>query len=322
MASSTEQLLQRLEWTVLKRLDGQLQGDYRSLFRGAGLVFADLREYQASDDVRHIEWSVTARMQTPYVKVHHEDREVSAWFVVDASPSMDFKSGDISKRALAIQTVAVLASLIAKRGNRVGALIYSGQSARADIVVPTGQGRRHVLQLLHRLQPPRNMTHNTTQDTTRQATQVTHLHHLLDQTDALCRRRAAVFVLSDFLSSDDAWQASMTRLARRHDVLALQLSDPAERRLPNVGMLVLEDSETGEQILLDGSDAAFRQRFEAAATARQQTIAKVMSRAGCGHLPLVTDEPLDTALIQFSRLRKRTLQSKTTGVAKPEVSHA
>ncbi len=301
MYLAAERLLQRLEWTVLKRLDGQLQGDYRSLFRGAGLVFADLREYQAYDDVRHIDWNVTARMQTPYVRVHHEDREMSAWFVVDVSPSMDFTSNQTSKRDIAIQIVTVLASLLAKRGNRVGALVYSAASTRADIVVPTGQGRRHVLQLLHRLQG----TTATLSKPRKDAPQPTQLHHLIDQTAALCKRRSSVFVISDFLSQTDDWKNSMARLSRRHDVLAVQIGDPAERELPNVGMLVMQDAETGEQILLDGNDVGFRRRFEEAGTARQQSILQALSHAGSSHLSLRTDKALDTSLIEFARLRKQ-----------------
>jgi uncharacterized protein (DUF58 family) len=302
-----ESLLQRLEWTVLKRLDGQLQGDYRSLFRGAGVVFADLREYQAHDDVRHIDWSVTARMQTPYVRVHHEDREISAWFVIDVSPSMDFKSGEVSKRDIAIDTVAVLATLLAKRGNRVGALLYSAECDRADIVVPTGQGRRHVLQLLHQLQSSVRV-----EPVLAKKTKNTQLHHLLDQAAALAKRRASVFVISDFLSESDAWQKSLSRLGRRHEVLAIQIGDRAERELPNVGMLVLQDAETGEQILLDGNDAAFRERFRTAADARQSAILKATAHAGCGHLSLMTDSALDTALIEFSRMRKQQSRARAS----------
>jgi uncharacterized protein (DUF58 family) len=148
--SQAEQLLRRLEWTVLKRLDGQLQGDYRSLFRGSGLVLADLREYQAHDDVRHIDWNVTARMQTPYVREHQEDREVAAWFVVDLSGSVAFGSGNTSKRQLACEVVAVLGQMLSRHGNRVGAVVFDGQ-ARAHSVLPAKSGRRQLLHLVHTL---------------------------------------------------------------------------------------------------------------------------------------------------------------------------
>src|SRR5688572_26602163 len=141
-----EQVLRRLEWKVLRRLDGLLQGDYRTLLRGAGLDFADLREYQHHDDVRHIDWNVTARMQVPYVRVYTEDREMSAWFLLDLSPSVDFGSGEMRKRNISAEFVAVLARLLTRHGNRVGAMLYG---AGVDTIIPTRSGRRHVLHLLH-----------------------------------------------------------------------------------------------------------------------------------------------------------------------------
>ncbi|HWI15108.1 MAG TPA: DUF58 domain-containing protein, partial [Burkholderiales bacterium] len=140
--------LKRLEWTVLRRLDGVLQGDYRTLFRGFGLDLADLREYQYYDDVRHIDWNVTARMQTPYVREYHEDREVTAWFLVDLSGSVRFGSRDTQKSALAVDFVGLLGRLLTRHGNRVGALIY-GDGVEA--VVHAGTGRRHVLHIMHEL---------------------------------------------------------------------------------------------------------------------------------------------------------------------------
>src|SRR6187401_3280078 len=140
-----EAVLRRLEWTVLRRLDGLLQGDYRTLFRGVGLDLADLREYQYGDDVRHIDWNVTARLQTPYVREYHEDREVTAWFLLDLSPSVDFGSGEVRKRSVAADFVAVLARLLTRHGNRVGAMLYGD---KVDTVIPARSGRRHVLHLM------------------------------------------------------------------------------------------------------------------------------------------------------------------------------
>src|SRR5438093_12469758 len=131
--ASAEQLLRRLEWTVLRRLDGLLQGDYRTLLRGFGVDLADLREYQHHDDVRHIDWNVTARLQTPYVRVYNEEREVTAWFLLDLSPSVDFGSQNIKKRAVSTELVAVLARLLSRHGNRVGAMFYGGG---VDTVIP------------------------------------------------------------------------------------------------------------------------------------------------------------------------------------------
>src|SRR5512132_1280946 len=149
MSSSTqnpERLLRRLEWTVIRRLDGLLYGDYRTLFRGTGLDLADLREYQYTDDVRHIDWNVTARLQTPYVREYNEEREVAAWFLLDLSPSVDFGSQTMRKQSVSAEFVTVLARLLTRHGNRVGALLYGGH---VDTVIPSQSGRRHVLRLLH-----------------------------------------------------------------------------------------------------------------------------------------------------------------------------
>src|SRR5512142_508016 len=144
-AGAAERVLRRLEWTVIRRLDGLLQGDYRTLMRGTGLDLADLREYQHHDDVRHIDWNVTARLQTPHVRVFTEDREMAAWFLVDLSPSVDFGSGEQRKRGVAAEFVAVLARMLTRHGNRVGAVLYGSD---VDSVIPTRGGRRHVLHLL------------------------------------------------------------------------------------------------------------------------------------------------------------------------------
>ena len=142
--ASAEQVLRRLEWTVVRRLDGLLQGDYRTLLRGTGLDLADLREYQLHDDVRHIDWNVTARMQQPHVRVFTEDREMAAWFLLDLSPSVDFGSGEQRKRHVSAEFVAVLARLLTRHGNRVGAVLYG---SGVEKVIPTRGGRRHVLNL-------------------------------------------------------------------------------------------------------------------------------------------------------------------------------
>src|SRR5919112_1628460 len=146
-SSQAEIILRRLEWTVIRRLDGLLHGDYQTLFRGFGLDLADLREYQYHDDVRYIDWNVTARLQTPYVRVYNEDREVTAWFLLDLSPSVDFGS-KTRKQSVSTDFVTMLARLLTRHGNRVGALFYGD---RVDTVIPARTGRRHVLHILHRM---------------------------------------------------------------------------------------------------------------------------------------------------------------------------
>src|SRR5690349_18146947 len=144
-----ERVLQRLDWTVIRRLDGQLQGNYRTLFRGFGLELAELREYQLTDDVRAIDWNVTARMQTPYVRQYMEDREITAWFILDMSPSVDFGATDRQKRDILLDFVGVLARLLTRHGNRVGAMIFSGREER---IIPAHGGRLQVLRLIETLQ--------------------------------------------------------------------------------------------------------------------------------------------------------------------------
>ena len=302
--STARQWLQRLEWTVLKRLDGQLQGDYRSLFRGTGLVLADLREYQAHDDVRHIDWNVTARMQTPYVREHQEDREVSAWFLVDLSGSVDFGSGTTSKRQLACEAVTVLAQMLSRHGNRVGALLFNGQ-ARARTVLPARAGRRHLLQLVHQLL-------HTNPCPTGQAR--TSLDSWLAQTRSLVRRRSVVFVVSDFISAP-GWEKNLALLARQHEVLAVRLRDPLEMALPPVGLLLMQDAETGEQLLVDGNDAGFRDRFAQRARQREAALLDGLAQAGVDCLELNTDEALEQALLRFAQLRKRASQLGAGGIA-------
>src|SRR4051812_9550909 len=184
-----EKLLKKLEWTVIRRLDGLLHGDYRTLFRGFGLDLADLREYQYHDDVRHIDWNVTARLQTPYVREFNEDREVTAWFLLDLSPSVDFGSRNVKKRSLSIDFVTVLTRLLTRHGNRVGAMFY-GEAV--DGVIPAGTGRRHVLHIVHRmLTRPELPTARSTD-----------LGAFLAAAQSMIRRRSLVFIVSDFISAE------------------------------------------------------------------------------------------------------------------------
>jgi len=293
---SVEALLKRLEWTVLRRLDGLLQGDPRTLFRGSGLELADLREYQAHDDVRHIDWNVTARMQTPYVREHQEDREISAWFLLDLSGSMDFGSAGRSKREVMLDFVAVMAKLLMQRGNRIGALILSPAQPSGLQHIPARMGRRHLLHLMHTVH---TVPHAV-------APHRSDLNHWLASANSLLKRRASVFVISDFLGPTD-WAAEMGALGRRHDAVAVRLFDPVEMRLPNAGLMMLQDSETSEQLLLDTADPQFRRRYAAMVAEREQLVQTLFAQSGVDGLELSTDEDLAEAVIRFSELRKRRM---------------
>lgn len=291
---SAEALLQQLEWTVLRRLDGLLQGDHKTLFRGSGLELADLREYQAHDDVRHIDWNVTARMQTPFVREHQEDREISAWFLLDLSGSMDFGSNSQTKRQVMMNFVGVMAKLLMKRGNRIGTLILNPAEPDGFKHIPARMGRRHLLHVLHVLE---------TSPSTQQAHQ-TSLNEWLTRANGLLKRRASVFVVSDFMGAFN-WAAELSALGRRHDTVAARLFDPAEMNLPNAGLMLLQDSETSAQLLLDTTNTKFRNRYAELVQEREQQLATCFAQAGVDALELSTSDDLASALLQFSELRKR-----------------
>ncbi len=286
-----EHILRRLEWTVIKRLDGLLQGDYRTLLRGTGIDLADLREYQHHDDVRHIDWNVTARLQVPHVRVFTEDREMTAWFLLDLSPSVDFGSGEKRKRHMSEGFVAVMARLLTRHGNRIGALMYG---AGVDTVIPAGSGRRHVLQLMHAM----------AQRTSSSNHGVTRLHELLQTAAAMVRRRSTVFVVSDFIS-ESGWEKPLGQLAQKHEVVAVRLVDPLEVNLPDLGLITMLDSESGEQLLVDTSNPKFRQRFAQIAAQRETALRQSLARAGVDTLELSTGDDLVQAMLRFTEMRRR-----------------
>ena len=291
LAQSAEALLKRLEWTVIRRLDGLLQGDYRTLFRGAGIDLADLREYQHHDDVRHIDWNVTARLQQPYVRQYTEDRELTAWFLVDLSASVDFGSNDLTKRTVAREFVGVLARLLTRHGNRVGAVLYGTE---VDTVLQAGNGRLHVLNLLQRMgrRPEQS------------ATGATNLRDLLLAALGIVKRRSSVFVISDFISAP-GWEKALAQLAMRHEVTAVRLFDPLEMELPDIGLVTMRDAESGEQLVVDTHDRGFRERFKAAADKRETTLLEGLARAGVDTLELSTDDDLMNSILRFADLRKQ-----------------
>jgi len=292
-------LLRRLEWTVIRRLDGLLHGDYRTLFRGFGLDLADLREYQYHDDVRHIDWNVTARLNETYVREYNEDRDVTAWFLLDMSPSVDFGSTDVRKRAVLADFVTVLARLLTKHGNRVGALFYGDG---VEGVVPARSGRRHVLHILNTMltRPP----------LARAA--ATNLQDLLETGFAVMPQRSLVFVVSDFISTP-GWGKALAQLAKRHEVVAVRLYDPLEMEMPDLGLLVVEDAETGEQLFVDTHDRGFRKRFAEAAVRRERELRAAFADARVDALELCTSDDLVDALMRFADLRKRRSQLATGG---------
>jgi len=299
LAESAERLLLRLDWTVLRRLDGLLQGDYRTLLRGGGVDLADLREYQHHDDVRHIDWNVTARLQTPYVRQFLEDRDLTAWFLLDLSGSIDFGSGEQTKLGVSSGFVGALARVITRHGNRVGALFYDRQ---VHGVLTPGASRVHVLNLLQRMRAPRPAPDGPRSGTA--------LGELLRAAAGVVRRRSLVFVVSDFIS-EPGWADPLAMLARRHDVVAVRLYDAAEMALPDVGLVTVEDAETGEQLLVDAADPAFRERYAQIAEAEEAALRAALGRAGVDTLELATGDDLLDALLRFADLRRQRAKLQT-----------
>ena len=291
--ATPEQILLRLDWNVIRRLDGVLQGDYRSLFYGFGVDFADLREYQPEDDIRYIDWNVTARMDTPYVRQYHEDREVTAWFLLDMSPSVDFGTLQVQteKRTMLIDFVTVLARLLTRHGNRVGAMMFGSQIQQT---IPARGGRLQVLRLVNdMLRQPRLPK-----------APFTNLKSFLNAALNSIKRRSLVFIISDFIS-EPGWEGPLSLLAQRHEVLAIRLYDPREKELPDVGMVLLEDAETGEQLFVDTHDKKFRKRFAETAAKREMELNTAFKRAGVDVLSLSTEDDLVRQIVRFAKRRQQ-----------------
>ena len=301
MPSRADRRLRRLEWTVIRRLDGFLQGDYHTMFRGYGLDLADIREYVAGDDVRHIDWNVTARMDTPYVREYLEDREITAHFLLDISPSVDFGTATALKRDLLIDFVAVLARLLVRHGNRVGAVIYGKGVER---VIPAAGGRMQVLRLIDQLERHPRL----------ESAPATSLADLLDTGARAIQRRSLVFVISDFFTTP-GWERPLAQLSRRHEVLAVRLVDPRERELPEIGMVVMNDAETGEHLWVDTSDRRFRGRFAEAVRRREERLGLAFRRAAVDALELSTEEDLVRSIIRFAAMRRLRRRDRAAAVA-------
>lgn len=285
-----ERVLRRLEWRVIRRLDGRLQGDYRTLLRGGGVDFADLRDYEPGDDVRRIDWNVTARTDAVHVRTYLEDRELTAWLLLDRSPSMGFGPTERPKELVLTELAATLARLFTRGGNRVGAILWDN---RAERTIEPRSGRNQVLRLTHDLlRPPAP-----------RGTASTELAGLFRLALSTITRRSLVVVVSDFLS-EPGWERPLTMLAQRHELVVLHLYDPRETELPDAGLLVVEDVETGELLSVDTSDPEFRRRFAEVAAARQRDLEAAAARAGVQLYPVSTEEDLVAALVRLVALRK------------------
>ena len=287
-ASPPDRLLRRLEWRLGRRLDGRLQGSYRTVWHGTGIDFTDLRVYTPEDDVRHIDWNVTARLDEPFVRQYTEDREMTAWLVVDRSASMRFGAGE-GKASVATELAVSLGRLVSRGGNRVGAILFDNDRQQ---VIPPRTGRDQILRIT------RDLTRARAKIRKGKTTDLSAMFRLAAATTI--RRRSLIFVMSDFIG-DPGWDRPLAMLTHRHEVVVIRVVDPTELELPDLGLILVEDAETGEQLLVDTSDPLLRGRLAAEVDAREEMLAEGMRRAGVAAHRVVTDQDLLATLVDMVR---------------------
>ena len=304
-----EEVLRQLELLVTHRLDGLLQGDYQGLLPGPGSEPGESRPYQPGDDVRRIDWNLTARTTVPHVRDEVADRELETWVVVDCSASLDFGTASCEKRDLAVAAVAAVGFLTSRIGNRLGAVLVTPDGIER---IPARGGRQSLFALLHRL---------VTRPRAAEGSGATDLAAGVRQLLQPPRRRGLAVVVSDFLAAPD-WHRPLRGLALRHQVLAVEVVDPRELELPNVGLLSLVDPETGRRLEVPTGKAKLRQRYADAAAAERAAIAAAVRQSGAQHLVLRTDGDWMRDVVRFvvsSRHRRGGL-NPASAAAPPPVS--
>ncbi|MFN0090262.1 MAG: DUF58 domain-containing protein, partial [Acidimicrobiales bacterium] len=291
----TEVVLRRLELTVTRRLDGLLQGDYRGLVPGHGSELGETRAYRPGDDVRRIDWNVTARTVEPFVRESIADRELETWALIDLSPSLSFGTASCEKRDLAIAALAAVGFLTARTGNRLGVVVADGVTVRAH---PAKAQRQHLLAVLQRL--IESARGGPTGGRTDLGAALAHL-------TAPSHRRGLAVVISDFLAPE-GWERPLRVAAARHEALCVEVVDPRELELPNVGLLTLVDPETGRRREVQTANAKLRARYAEAARAQRDKIAETIRVSGADHLVLRTDRDWLLDLVRFVVLRRERTQ--------------
>jgi uncharacterized protein (DUF58 family) len=283
--------IRRLQLKARRAVEDLLGGEYHSVFKGTGIAFEEVREYQPGDDIRTIDWNVTARMGHPFVKRFVEERELTVLLVVDCSASQQFGTRLQQKREVAAELAAVIAFSAISNNDKVGLLQLTD---RVERFVPPRKGIRHVLRLIRDIlffQPKHRGT---------------CLREGLDYLNRVLHRRTIVFLLSDFL--DRGFERSLKRTGRRHDLIAVRISDPREEELPPVGLLDLEDVETGERVLVDAGSRSVRSAYARAAAERREALRQLTRSAGIDLVEVATDGTHLDALIRFFKLRERRLR--------------
>jgi uncharacterized protein (DUF58 family) len=288
--------MRQLEIRTQRMVNDSLAGSYHSVFKGRGMDFDEVREYSPGDEVRTIDWNVTARAGRTFVKKFTEERELTIFLLVDISASGNFGSGALSKRDLAAELASVLAFSAIRNSDKVGLLLYTD---RVERYLPPKKGRRHVLRVVRDILY--HAAEGTHTDTVKALDVVNHVLH----------RRAIVFLISDFESPKEPTAAraelrrAMRQTNRRHDLIAVHVEDPREKELPNVGIVALEDAETGEIVELDTASVKVRERFKALSLERGRRLLNDFRSEGVDTLQLQTDAPYMPALQRFFKTRER-----------------
>lgn len=287
------EVLRRLELTIVRRLDGLLHGDYRGLVPGHGTEPGETRQYLAGDDVRRIDWNVTARMQTPHIRETTAERELETWLLADLSSSLDFGTARCTKRDMAVAAAGTIAFLTARAQNRLGAVLLDRDGIK---VLPARAGRGHLRAVMHRtITAPRGDGGGHTDLATG-----------IDRVGRAGGRRGLVVLVSDFLAPPD-WETALRSLATRHEILAIEVLDPREVELPDVGRLVVRDPESGRQREVQTSDPDLRRRYAVAAKHQRDRIGQALRRAGADHLVLRTDRDWLVDLVRFVAMRRHRI---------------
>lgn len=294
------ELLRKLEFKILKRLDGFLFGDYKGFFYGPSLDLAEVREYQPGDEVRRIDWNVTARTGKLHIRQYREEKEVTAWLVVDLSASMRFGTRRVLKLEEALEFAGITATIVTRHGDKAGAIGFSEVGLR---IIPPGSGRRQSLKILHEL-------YGLSISQKPSASAKTDLFAALEYISKTLRRRGLLFVVSDFLvrdlGSEPEWASALRQLAYRHDVIAVRITDPAEQELPNAGELRMRDPETGQEVWIDTSDPRVRRAHKALVEQREEVLTRIFRSAQVDLLQLSTAQDIVQPLLKFTLRRRGT----------------
>lgn len=282
--------IRQIELRTRRLVSDQFAGDYHSVFKGAGMEFDEVRPYQPGDDVRAIDWNVTARMNQPFIKRYVEARELTVMLVVDASASGDFGSAARFKRELAAELAAVLAFAATSNNDRVGLIVFTDQ---IELHIPPRRGRRHILRIVRELLAFQPQGRGT------------DIAHALDTLNRMYEKRSIVFLVSDFQASPESYRKALFMTNRRHDTIAVDLHDPMERSIANVGLLALEDAETGRLLWVDTADRDWRAAFSEGVAAHEAAKQSVLRRTGVDRIVLNTREDYVLPLTRFFETRVR-----------------